>query len=529
MEVSTGGAEQRRWARSASGGFDRLPPARDSGSDASPSSSGSDADASPSSSGLDASPSFTLAALDPRASPRLRAIFLPAGYPASVSPDYAPFIRWHLGSLVFRNVLEVLTAQSLLVALGMGSTPGALPLTAATKWVLKDGVGSFATLAAGALGGQRYDEDPKRWWALSNLLEDAARALELITPAFPGAFLPLAASATFVRSAALTARGSLMNGTFMQHLGRNENLGDVRAKLEVQGRWLALVALPAGVAIFRAVGGAFAPEAAAGIDSSAAAAGMIVDPAALPASASARLVADVARYGSVFAAYGFVVLGHAACCWKAADCLRFESLNRARLSKLARAYVRGECPLPDVDAAGASEGVYRRRNPPGTPILGASVPQAASDWRDLDRVLARSAEGATTTGGGGAVAFFALGWDAETRAVSALLDAEATPRDVIEAALACAKAASLIEEEREERGGGNGLRDETALKALEYARGEVSRFVAEVEAGGWRTDFVQMGAAPRYRISGGSGAGEGEGGEKRAKVDEPGKVKARSV
>lgn len=63
---------------------------------------------------------------------------------------------------MFRNVLEVLTAQSLLVALGMGSTPGALPLTAATKWVLKDGVGSFATLFAGSLGGQRYDEDPKQ-------------------------------------------------------------------------------------------------------------------------------------------------------------------------------------------------------------------------------------------------------------------------------------------------------------------------------------------------------------------------------
>jgi hypothetical protein len=224
----------------------------------------------------------------------------------------------------------------------------------------------------------------------------------------------------------------------------------------------------------------------------------------------------------VFAAYGFVVLGHAACCWKAADCLRFESLNRARLSKLARAYVRGECPLPDVDAAGASEGVYRRRNAPGTPILGASVPQAASDWRDLDRVLERSAAGATT--GGGAAAF-ALGWDAETRAVSALLDAEATPRDVIEAALACAKAANLIEEERrEERGAGGGLGDETAAAALEYARGAVARFVAEVEAGGWRTDFVQMGAAPRYRFGRGSGAGEGErkGGEKRAKVDEPG-------
>ena len=134
-----------------------------------------------------------------------------------------------------------------------GFHPGALPLTAATKWVLKDGVGSLATLFAGSLGGQRYDEDPKRWWAFTNLLEDVARVLELVTPAAPALFLPLAASATFVRSAALTGRGSLMNGTFMQHLGRNQNLGDVRAKLEVQGRWLALAALPAGIGIFRAV------------------------------------------------------------------------------------------------------------------------------------------------------------------------------------------------------------------------------------------------------------------------------------
>ncbi|MBT6512443.1 MAG: hypothetical protein HOL02_18585, partial [Rhodospirillaceae bacterium] len=51
--------------------------------------------------------------------------------------------------------------------------------------MLKDGVGSFATLIAGSFGGQRYDEDPKRWWGLSNTLEDVARAIELVTPAAP--------------------------------------------------------------------------------------------------------------------------------------------------------------------------------------------------------------------------------------------------------------------------------------------------------------------------------------------------------
>ena len=51
-----------------------------------------------------------------------------------------------------------------------------------------------------------------------------------------------------------------MNGTFMQHLGRNQNLGDVRAKLEVQGRWLALAALPVGIGIFRYVSTAFGAD-----------------------------------------------------------------------------------------------------------------------------------------------------------------------------------------------------------------------------------------------------------------------------
>ena len=95
--------------------------------------------------------------------PELRAVFLPSGFPQTVSADYADWLRWHLTSLLFRDVIEIMSAQSLLVALGVGSTPGALPLTAAAKWVLKDGVGSFATLLAGAFGGRWYDEDPKRW------------------------------------------------------------------------------------------------------------------------------------------------------------------------------------------------------------------------------------------------------------------------------------------------------------------------------------------------------------------------------
>lgn len=481
-EVSTGGAQTRRWTRSRDGGFESLPPVR-AKPDPGDRKSGSEV---PSSSETSAGALADWINWDPRTSPRLRRIFLPAGYPESVSRDYAPFIRWHLGSLVFRNVLEVLTSQSLLVALGMGSAPGALPLTAATKWVLKDGVGSFATLAAGSLGGQRYDEDPKRWWACTNALEDVARAIELVTPAFPALFLPLAASATFVRSAALTGRGSLMNGTFMQHLSRNENLGDVRAKLEVQGRWLALVALPVGIGIFRSVSSAFDADAGDG----------------------------AYRYAATLGAYGAVITGHTFCCWKAASVLRFDTLNRARLCRMTRAFVDAETlpssrddskknddalvSLPGVDAAGKEEGVYRARFAADAPTLGASLPECARDWEDLEVLMTLSRERACR-GTDVGVRKYVLGWDKNRNAPSALLDADAKPADVLAAALAATKASVDIHRESSTTSPSR-LCPAVAEAAYAYADNRFVKFEESMRAAGWRVDFVQMGTAPKYRL-----------------------------
>lgn len=487
-EVSTGGAQTRRWTRSTDGGFESLPPVR-AKPDPGERKSGSEATFS---SETSAGALADWINWDPRTSPRLRRIFLPAGYPESVSRDYAPFIRWHLGSLVFRNVLEVLTSQSLLVALGMGSAPGALPLTAATKWVLKDGVGSFATLAAGSLGGQRYDEDPKRWWACTNALEDVARAIELVTPAFPALFLPLAASATFVRSAALTGRGSLMNGTFMQHLSRNENLGDVRAKLEVQGRWLALVALPVGIGIFRSVSSAFDADAGDG----------------------------AYRYAATLGAYGAVITGHTFCCWKAASVLRFDTLNRARLCRMTRAFVDAEnessrdewkknddalVALPGVDAAGAEEGVYRARFAADAPTLGASLPECARDWEDLEGLMTLSLGTYRGTSGSRK---YVLGWDANRDAPSALLDADAKPRDVLAAALAATKASVDTKASSTRILRGSRLCPAVAEAAYAYADARFVKFEESMRAAGWRVDFVQMGTAPKYRLDALAGAEE---------------------
>ena len=125
-------------------------------------------------------------------------------------------------------------------------------MAGAAKWVLKDGTGGLATLALGALNTKKFDENP-------NSLVDGefiGRRVSgdgVVDAAVSVAFLLIAGTATFVRSAALTGRSSLINGTFMTHFSRNENAGDIRTKLEVQGRWLQIAALPVGIALFRAV------------------------------------------------------------------------------------------------------------------------------------------------------------------------------------------------------------------------------------------------------------------------------------
>ena len=171
----------------------------------------------------------------------------------------------------------------------------------------------------------------------------------------------MAASAVFVRSAALTGRGSLLNGTFMQHFGRNNNLGDIRAKLEVQGRWLALIALPTD-------SGVSARERAA--------ADFVDDGDELSAFVAASAI------------YGVVIGVHVFACWQAAKSLRFDSLNRFRLLTLAEMFVANEDEeLPDCVVVGDIEGVYKPRRTAQTPTFGASPSEIGQSWEDFTQAV----------------------------------------------------------------------------------------------------------------------------------------------
>lgn len=403
----------------------------------------------------------------------LRRRLLPTGYPASVSGDYSEWLAWHASSVFLRDVLQVVSAQSLLVGLGLGiggapaAASGAVaaaagPVAAATQWVLKDGAGSLGTLAVGSVGGQRFDDDPKRWWVVCSFAEDCALAVQLLAPLYPAQFLPIAAASAALRSGALVGRQSLVNGVMMQHFGRAENFGDVRAKLEALGRLLALAALPAGIAAFRWA---------------AASGGPLVEGGDAPGGAAA---VSLLLYAGIF-------LGHNYCCFRAARALQLRSLNRTRLCIVAAAYARtGEVPRP-AEVAG-EEGVLKPRGALRTSRLGVGLEQSGVRGAQL----AAAAESLASQG------FFVT-------PQGALLSSEADAEAVLEAALTCER--FRWEQGRAPAAGGSlptaAAADEAMNGVRRWASERRAPFVQALRQAGWKISVVP-GPCPRVDVEHGA-------------------------
>jgi len=182
--------------------------------------------------------------------PALADFFLPPGFPDAVSPDYLRYALLSYPVHVTGWLSHSLATAALLRAVGAGpelaaAAPGAAPvLTAAAKWVLKDGLGAFGRLAVAGRVAGLLDSAPRQWRLYAEAAAAAGGALEVSTLlAPPEAFLALAAGGTALRAAA-GAVAKPAHSVILAHLAtpglsslgvrRASNLGAVGAKEEVQ-------------------------------------------------------------------------------------------------------------------------------------------------------------------------------------------------------------------------------------------------------------------------------------------------------
>ena len=161
----------------------------------------------------------------------LRKVFLPRGYPVSVSPGYLEYVGWQWTHHAAASANGVLASSFLLYAVGLGS--GAIPTAGALNWVLKDGLGQLGTLYFGRFLGHRFDVQAKTWYLAASAKLNAGMALEMASFAAPHLFLPLGSAANAIKGLAWMCGGSTRSA-FNVAFARANNVADITAKATSQ-------------------------------------------------------------------------------------------------------------------------------------------------------------------------------------------------------------------------------------------------------------------------------------------------------
>ncbi|KAF8925805.1 hypothetical protein BGZ47_003024 [Haplosporangium gracile] len=174
------------------------------------------------------------------------AVFLPKGFPESVTPNYWPFAKWQFVHNVAGSVTAVISTQSLLFAMGLGA--GSIPMAAALNWIIKDGLGQLGGVVYASFVSDKFDSEPKRFRFQATVAMQGANVLELLTPLWPGSFLVIASVSNIGKNMAWLASSATraqMNKTF----ALRDNLGDITGKSGSQTTAAGLVGTGLGVVI----------------------------------------------------------------------------------------------------------------------------------------------------------------------------------------------------------------------------------------------------------------------------------------
>ncbi|KAI3411747.1 hypothetical protein GPALN_001814 [Globodera pallida] len=100
-------------------------------------------------------------------------VFLPQGYPTTVSADYLDYQLYDTLQAFASSLNGALATLAVLKGVGVGNEQATV-LAAALTWILKDGVGMLARIAFAWAKGTRLDSDCKRWRLFADLLNDVS-------------------------------------------------------------------------------------------------------------------------------------------------------------------------------------------------------------------------------------------------------------------------------------------------------------------------------------------------------------------
>ncbi|KAF1778075.1 Root UVB sensitive family [Phytophthora cactorum] len=181
----------------------------------------------------------------------LQEMFLPAGYPDSVSEDYLSFQFWDTLQAMCSYLRGVLATQSVLQSVGVGDDK-ATPLAAALQWVLRDGSGMIGGLTFAYFVGPKFDVNVKRWRLFADVINDVGLTLDMVAPYFPTLVTEVLCVSSVCKTMCGVAAGATRS-SLMTHFAKRDNMADCAAKEGSQETAVKLFGLLFGMYFANAV------------------------------------------------------------------------------------------------------------------------------------------------------------------------------------------------------------------------------------------------------------------------------------
>ncbi|XP_076997253.1 RUS family member 1 [Tamandua tetradactyla] len=179
----------------------------------------------------------------------LQAVFLPQGFPDSVSPDYLPYQLWDSVQAFASSLSGSLATQAVLLGIGVGNAKASVSAATAT-WLVKDSTGMLGRIGFAWWKGSKLDCNAKQWRLFADILNDIAMFLEIMAPIYPVCFTLIICTSNLSKCIVSVAGGATRAALTM-HQARRNNMADVAAKdssqetlVNLAGLLVSLLMLP---------------------------------------------------------------------------------------------------------------------------------------------------------------------------------------------------------------------------------------------------------------------------------------------
>ncbi|KAK6358878.1 hypothetical protein TWF696_000058 [Orbilia brochopaga] len=179
-------------------------------------------------------------------------IFLPAGYPKSVTDDYLEYQVYDSLQAFSSSIAGLLSSRAVLQAVGFEDS-GASTTAAILLNILQDSIGRIATILFAHRLGSSLEPECKRFRFAADIFNDSALIFDCLSPVFPKAIRVMLLCTAGTLRALCGVAGGGSKAQLSVHFAKWGNVAELNAKDSSQETVISLMGMLAGSLVISSV------------------------------------------------------------------------------------------------------------------------------------------------------------------------------------------------------------------------------------------------------------------------------------